>query len=155
MELINQDKNIFGCYVSGPALNYDATIEDEKLAEEKGALFRKYIWGDNGVDDILKKVINIEYGNDIRLILFQFYLNPLPFELENLQRTEGYRKKEKSIGANIIVTDENFFNKEHSSRVTFIKNAILNKLKDLKQEYSNKKIDTRFDLLIDELKKIF
>ena len=154
MSLVNQEDNMFGCFVSGPSILWDATEQDERNAEKKGQLFRQYIWGDNGIDNILKQVINVEYGKDVKLILFQFYLNPIQYELENLDKTEGYRKKEKSIGSNIIVTDENFFHKHHEEKINFLEVSILNSLMRLKEEHKEK-LDTRFDLLIRELKKLF
>ncbi len=154
MSIINKQDNIFGCFVSGPSLLWNATQEDERKAEEKGQAFRKYIWGDHGIDEILKQVINIEYGKDIRLILFQFYLNPIEYELENLDKTAGYRKREKSIGANIIVTDDNFFDRSNEEKITFLESKIINALSQLEKDYKDK-LDTRFDLLIRELRKLF
>ena len=154
MNSINQENNMFGCFISGPSIAWDATQEDEKTAEEKGQIFRQYIWGDSGIDSILGDVINIEYGNDVKLILFQFYINPLDSEIQTLSQTEGYRKREKSIGTNIIATEDNFFLKNNDDRLDFLKSSILSSLIKLSEEY-NDRLDTRFDLLVRELKKLF
>ncbi|MBC6996054.1 hypothetical protein QWY85_19305 [Neolewinella lacunae] len=152
--LVHQKENLFGCFVSGPSLLGDATKHEDEAAEEKGKSFRRYIWGDIGIDHLLKQVVNIEYGNDVKLILFQFYLNPLQYELDHLDKGEGFRKREKSIGKNIIVTDENFFEKTEGERLEFLEASILNSLIQLEEEHKGK-LDTRFDLLIREVKKLF
>lgn len=154
MELINQNNNIFGCFVCDPPVNYDAKEEDRIDASNKGDIFREYIWGDNGIDHVLKELVNIEYGKDVRLILFQFLLNPFPFQLSHIKEIENYRKDEKSIGVNIIITNTNFFNKTHQDRIKFLESSILDRLKILESKY-HKKIDTRFDLIVRELKKRF
>lgn len=64
--------------------------------------------GDRGFCEKLKKLNNDDYGKDLKLVLFQFYLYPIAYELDNLKAIERYRKNEKSIGIPIIVTDENF-----------------------------------------------
>ncbi len=154
MELINSKDNIFGCYISGPSLNYDASEADEVLAQEKNDLFREYIWGNDGIDHVLKELKHEEYGQDIKLILFQFLLNPLDFEVSSLKEIEGYRKREKSIGVNIIITDNNFFEKNHIERISLLKESILDRLRDLKKIHQDSgKLDTRFDLLENELVK--
>lgn len=154
MELINQDDNIFGCYMSDPPVKWDDSEDIKLLAAQKGDIFREYLWGEEGIDSVLKEPINIEYGNDVRLILFQFMLEPFSSHLDSLSELEGYRKKEKSIGVNIIITKENFFDKSHDDRVKFIQSSIMNCLVELEKKFANK-LDTRFDLLIRELNKLF
>ena len=80
---MDNDKNIFGCFVSYPSLMFDATEIQKDNAKNQGDLFRQYIWGENGICDTLKKLNHCDYGEDLKLALFQFYVNPIPYELEN------------------------------------------------------------------------
>lgn len=151
---MSDSKNILGCFVSGPSLYHDANQEQEKLAEEQGSLFRSYIWGTKSISEILKKLKHEDYGKDIVLILFQFYLNPISYELQGLKEIENYRKSERSIGIPIIVTDENFFNKSDEDRYKFLHKAILEKIDLLAEVVRKKKLDTKIDLLRKDLQNI-
>jgi hypothetical protein len=82
---MNVENNIFGCFISYPSLYHDATKQMQALAKEQGDLFRTYIWGEKGICDTLKKLKNEDYGKDLVLALFQFYVNPIPYELQNLK----------------------------------------------------------------------
>lgn len=151
---MNDDENILGCFVSGPALYYDANPEQVKVARERGALFRQYIWGPRGISDVLKKLKHESYGSDLVLILFQFYLNPIPEELVVLKDIENYRRSERSIGIPIIVTEENFFHKSDEDRIRFLHKAILEKIDLLKEVANRRKLDTKTDLLRRDLQGI-
>jgi len=153
MELDKKSNRLMGYFMSDPPVVYDASDRDKEIASSKGELFRSYIWGDQSIDNLLMEVVNAEYGKDLELILFQFILNPFPFQLPLLPDIEKYRKIEKAIGVNIIITDANFFSLEHSDRVLFIKRSLLERVKMLEIKYK-KKLDTRFDLLERELKKL-
>jgi hypothetical protein len=116
---MNEKDKFLGCFVSGPAVHYEDDQKIKDLAFEQGKLSRSYLWGEKGIGDSLKKLKNETYGRDLMIILFQFYVKPLPIELQNLKEIEDYRKKEKAIGIPIIVTNENFFNKSEEGRYTF------------------------------------
>jgi len=157
-----EEKEIFlGCFTSGPATVYDSNkTEKERLVEQEnkleiGKLFRSYIWGEKGISDELKKLRNVIYGRDISIILFQFYINPIPYELEHLKEIESYRRSEKSIGIPIIVNDDNFFNKSENERYSFLKESILKKMDLLAEVVKKKKLDTNVELLKSDLKQIF
>ncbi|MDY7256094.1 hypothetical protein QHG78_22820 [Bacteroides sp. A1-P5] len=139
---MNNIENLLGCYVSYPSLMYDATEIQKQKAREEGDLFSIYIWGNEGISDTLKKLKYENYGNDMNLILLEFYVNPIPYLRQNLKEIESYRKKEKAIGIPIIVTDENFFSKTEEARYRFLKEAILNKMDLLENVVKKKKLDT-------------
>lgn len=151
---MSDDKNIFGCYVSYPSLMYDATELQKENAKKQGDLFRQYIWGDKGICDTLKKLNQDDYGKDLKLALFQFYVNPIAYELENLKEIEAYRKNEKSIGIPIVVNDKNFFSQTEEGRYNFLKQSILQKLDLLAEVVKKKKLDTKMDLLKADLEKV-
>jgi len=97
---------------------------------------------------------NETYGKDLMIILFQFYVNPLPIELQNLKEIEPYRKKEKAIGIPIIVNDENFFSKSEEGRYNFLKQSILQKLDLLAEVVKKKKLDTNMEQLKTDVQEI-
>lgn len=84
-------------------------------------LFRSYIWGEKGIDNLFKKLKSQDYGNGLKLILLQFYINPHPIELDHIEEVESYRKNERSIGLSIIVNNQNFFNRTELERSQFLK----------------------------------
>ena len=88
------------------------------------------------------------------MILFQFYVNPVPHLQKNLKEVGSYRKGEKSISVTIIVNDENFFNNSEDERYRFLKQSILHKLDILTERVKKRKMDTRMDLLRADLQKI-
>lgn len=151
---MSNDKNIFGCYVSYPSLTYDATELQKENAKKQGDLFRQYVWGDKGICDALKKLNRDDYGKDLKLALFQFYVNPIAYELDNLKEIEAYRKNEKSIGIPIVVNDKNFFSQTEEGRYSFLKQAILQKLDLLVEVVKKKKLDTNIEQLKIDLLQI-
>jgi len=152
---MNLNPNIIGCFVSGPATIYGDDEEITLAASQKGEEFSKYIWGEAGICNNLKKLMHENYGRDLRLILFQFYLNPIQYELEHLKEIESYRKKEKAIGIPIIINNENFFNKSERDRYRFLRESILGKIKLLSETIKAKKLDTNTELLMADLEKLF
>jgi hypothetical protein len=152
---MNDNTNIFGCYISITSGNFDDDQKIKNLLTEQGRLFRTYIWGEKGICDVLKKLKNEDYGTDLILALFQFYVNPLLIEQQYLKEIENYRKREKSIGIPIIVNNENFFNRSEEERYNFLKQSIFQKLHVLTEVVKKKKLDTNMEMLKSDLKKIF
>lgn len=153
MEIID---TIFGCYLSYPQMYFDASQEEKDLALEQGELFKSYIWGDKGICYTLKKLKHEDYGKDLKLALFQFYVKPLqiPMMLQALKGIERYRPKEKSIGIPIVVNDENFFNKSEEERYHFLKQSILQKLDLPADVVKRRKLDTNMEQLKFDLQKL-
>lgn len=150
----SNEENILGCFVSGPALYSDADQETRDMAEAKSELFRSYIWGELGISDQLKSLKRSDYGNDLKLALFQFYILPLLEELAYLKEIERYRPKERAIGIPIIIHDENFFNRSDLERRRFLKEAILEKLDLLEKVVKRNKLDTDIELLKLDVQKL-
>jgi len=147
MNLIN---NIFGCYV---ATTFD-TNKNEHENVDIAECFRSYIYGKKGIYEIISKLEREKYGKDIDLILFQFSVNPIPYELPYLKEIENYRKKEKAIGGWIIVNNENFFSTSEEERYDFLKQSILQKMDLLAEVVKKKKLDTNMELLKIDLQKV-
>lgn len=150
---MSNDKNIFGCYVSITQTPPDADLQTKDLATEQGRLFRNYVWGENGICQIIKNLNQENYGKDLKLALFQFYVNPIPMMEKVLKEIENYRKNEKSIGIPIIVNEENFFSKSEKGRYNFLKESILQKLDLPAEVVKKKKLDTKMELLKSDLQK--
>lgn len=130
--------NILGCFLK---VGFDPNLKRGE-AHELGNQVSSYIWGERGISDNLKKLKIKDYGNDLILVLFEFNVKPTPIELSYLKEIGSYRKKEKSIGIPIIITDENFFSKTEEERYRFLKEAILNKMDLLENVVKKKKLDT-------------
>jgi hypothetical protein len=127
--------NILGCFAS-------TTIGDDQ-----GAVFRSYVWGEKGINETLSKLKHKDYGKDIVRVLFQFYVNPNPYLIENISEIEEYRKKEKAIGMSLIINEENFFSKSENERFEFLINSMYDKLDVLDVVVKRKKLDTNVELL--------
>ena len=124
----NKDDDILGCFISGPANYSDEDPAIKECRREKGDLFSTYIWGELGIRDHLRTLKRSDYGKDLKLALFQFYVLPLLEELAYLKEIERYRPKERAIGIPIIIHDENFFNRSDYERRVFLRTTILEKL---------------------------
>lgn len=151
---MNDNSSIFGCFVSITCGKHDDDQTTKDLLSEQGDLFRRYIWGEKGICKILNALKYKDYGRDLILILFQFYVNPLPIEVSNLPQIERYKKKEKAIGIPIVVNSENFFSKPEEARYAFLKQSIFQGLKTLNEVVKKKKLDTKAALLKLDLEKV-
>lgn len=69
---MSKENEILGCFVS------------TTMGDDEGDKFNDYIWGKAGICAPLKILNRETYGKDIRLILFQFYVNPIPYLLQQL-----------------------------------------------------------------------
>lgn len=147
-------ENILGCYVSSHASLRRSNQKAIDPAEEKGELFRSYIWGKTGICDTLKTLRHEDYGADLLMVLFQFYVNPVPYLRQHLMEIESYRRNEKAIGIPIIINDKNFFDKSEDERRDFLKKTILQKLDLLEQVVRRKKLDTNVSLLKADVERI-
>ncbi|MDQ6755849.1 MAG: hypothetical protein M3004_02850 [Bacteroidota bacterium] len=151
---MKDNNEILGCYVS-TTTNAELDEAHRNIAFEKGRIFRTYLWGDRGICDILKSLKYPVYGKNLKLILFQFYVNPDPHLKKNLKEIEEYRKKEKSIGIPVIINDDNFFNISDIGRYKFLREIFISKLYILSEVIKVNNLDTNIRLLITDVEKIF
>jgi hypothetical protein len=148
------DDAILGCFLSWPATYHDDDAETRELLRRKGEVFDSYIWGSFGIRDPLSTLKRQDYGQDLQLVLFQFYVLPLIEELAVLKEIGRYRPKERSIGIPVIVHDENFFDKTDFARRRFLKDVILEKLDLLAVVIKRNKLDTNIALLKSDVEKL-
>ena len=149
-----KEKGLIGCFISGPSVLWDATEAEKQSAASEGELFRKYIWGDDGLDNRLKGLKNATYGQDVVLILFEFILKPLPLEVAGRKSLESYRKKEKSIGLTLFIDDRNFFKHSADRQPLILGDMILEKLTALSNLIRKKKLDTNIERLEQDIKSL-
>ena len=142
--------NIFGCFFK---VGVDSNLSEQE-ATKLASVFRTYLWGENGFGNILKKLKYMDYGKDVTIVLFKFYINPTTSELNNMKEIEPYRKREKSIAIPIVVTNDNFFNKTEEEKYYFMRQSIFQKLEFLERVIQEKKLDTKTDLLRIDLHKL-
>src|SRR5216684_4150855 len=83
--------NIFGCFFK---VGFDPNLSEQDFTNLAN-LFKAYIWGEKGICNTLKKLRHEDYGEDLRLALFQFYVKPTSTELKKLREIEPYRRREK------------------------------------------------------------
>jgi hypothetical protein len=146
--------NIFGCFVSVVRGTWEDEQSTKENNAEKGQLFREYIWGLEGICDDLKNLKKYDYGDGFDLILFQFYVNPISAQLNDMKKIEGYRKKEKSIGVCIFINNENFFSKADDERRCFLKSEILNRVDLVCELAKKKKLNLDTNKLLNDLEVV-
>ncbi|CAM4245029.1 hypothetical protein [Zobellia nedashkovskayae] len=117
-------------------------------------MVKECLWGENGLKNQFSSLKWQEYGTDIVLILFEFYVNPIPYLRGNLKEIGSYRKKEKSIGIPTILDNENFFRLNENEQRNFLNEKIVAKLVLVKEKVKRNKPDFNIDGLITDVKKI-
>ena len=142
-----EDMNILAFFLSYPSLTIDASEEASEEAIKRGDEFRTYIWGEKGIDVLLKLLSYVDYGKDLKRILFQFYIMPCDYERKHIKEIEQYRKKEKAIGIPIIV-ERSFFQLSETERRKFLVSSMLSKFNLLGNVVKNKKLDTNMTKLV-------
>ncbi len=141
--ITTDDNNIIGFYAGFNSCEQ----EQEKVKD--------YLWGNNGLKEKLKSLKWQNYGQDVHLILFQFHVNPIPYEREHLMEIESYRSKEKSVGIPVVLDKENFFKLNEDDRETFFQTTIQNKLDLLNEKIKRNKLDLDLFKLKGDINQIF
>ncbi|MBN8684314.1 MAG: hypothetical protein J0L99_16825 [Chitinophagales bacterium] len=144
-------KNIFGCFLK---VGFDPSL-DEQAAMQLAKKFHPYLWGDTGINSILKGLVFEDYGKDIELILLQFHIKPTLEEEFRIKQIEYYRKSEKSIGVSVIINDNNFFFLNEDGRMAFLKKEISNRIELLWEVVKKKKLDTDMPRLKQDFLRIW
>ncbi len=123
------------------------------VGETDSELIRSYLWSENGLKNKLNFLKWQDFGTDLKLILFEFYVRPIPDELKSIKPIGNYRRKEQSVGIPIILDDENFFGLKENERQLFFKNTILEKLESLTEKIKRNKLDTNISELKSQVEK--
>lgn len=135
------DENIIGFYAS-----FNAGETDQESV-------KSYLWSDSGLKNKLAHLKWKNYGQGLHIILFQVYVQPIPYLRKNLREIENYRPKEKSIGIPVILDNENFFKLSESDRQQFFAETIVDKLGLVELKVKRNKLDFDISQLIADVKK--
>jgi hypothetical protein len=144
---VTDNDGIIGFFASCEHDSSESDAERDKKDAEF-ASFRSYIWGDGGFASRLGSLRYTEYGHDLKLVLFQFYVFPSKEVVDALKEVEPYRAKEKSIGVSVIVTEKNFFDLPKAEQQAFFHKHILRLINELLLTAKQKKLDTNLEKLL-------
>ncbi len=121
--------------------------------ESKEDLVKSYIWGEGGLKNTLANLNWQRYGDGLEIILFEIYVNPIPYQRKFLREIGSYRSKEKSIGIPIILDEFNFFRYSESEKKRFFTSVILDKLELVRVKVKRNKLNFNISKLIDDVNK--
>lgn len=130
------ENNLYGVYASF------------NIGEVEKEYVKQLLWGANGLKELLSEIKWFDYGRDIEIILFEFHVNPIPYELNNIKEIGNYRQKEKSIGIPIILDQDGFFKLNSKGKEIYLRTTILDKLKLLRNKIKRNKLDLDIEKLI-------
>lgn len=148
--------DILGVY-AGFYTNPQESAAEAARREANKEYFKNYLWGadgSGGLSKALKVLRSRDYGKDVNLILLQFNVSPIPGWPRPAEGLERYRPKGKSFGSWIAITEENFFARDESARQSYIQEAILDTLNQVKRRIAPRKLDTDIDKLIADTSKL-
>lgn len=147
-------ENILGVY----ARFYTNPSESKAAAdlrEYNKEQFNEFLWGLNGVGGLserLNKLKANDYGADLKKILIQFNVDPVPGWPQPGKELENYRPTEKAVGVWIIVDRSNFFQLSEGERLQEIGLLIIDRLEGLKKRFSTGKLDIDMDRLVKDVR---
>lgn len=148
--------NLIGVYASF-SINPRENDEEKMVRERKENEFKEYLWGkdrEGGLSKHLKEIGSTQYGKDLKKILLQFSVNPVPEWPQPTKEVENYRPNERSIGVWITIDDDNFFSKDEKHRQEYIKREVLDRLLEIKKRFATRKLDSDIDKLIADIGKL-
>lgn len=151
---MDTDNSLFGCFVSGPSQTWEDSTDTRLLLEERGRLFRSYVWGESGLCPRLKSLRADAYGEDVRLILLAFSIDPLAEEWAARQRARPYRKKERSIEVVSRVDGRAFELLADEERRLFVKQHIVGSVQRIREVAKRLSLDTDVERLESDLLRL-
>jgi hypothetical protein len=124
-------------------------------SEEVCDIFKPYVWDKHGLDTLMKNKLAGDYGNDMELLLIQYYVegkfsNYLPAQ----PKLGNYMKKSRDIVVAIGVPRESFHDRNEFERREFIVDSTLNAIKLVKERLIKKKLDVDFDKLTKDVREV-
>ena len=118
-------------------------------------MFSPYVWDKHGLDTLMKKKLAKNYGNDMELLLIQYYVEGKFSSYMPVQPKLGnYMKKSRDISIAIGVLREKFHNRNEFERREFIVDSTVNAIKMVKDRLRKKKLDVDFDKLIQDVEQV-
>ena len=132
-------------------IGYYISCGDEQVCE----VFTPYVWDKYGFDTLLKSKLQQNYGNDMSLLLIQYYVEgEFSSYLPEQPKVGNYMKKSKDIIVAIGVTREVFHDKDEFQRREFIIDSTIDAIKLVKGKLIKKKLDIDFDKLMSDVQEV-
>lgn len=138
---MNTHKRFIGCSFLGEPLL-------DSGAEQRNGIIHNYTRAINKQFDTIS---NDKFeSNDLRFILVSLYVNPPESLAPHIKDIEKYDSGDRSIGMSIIINND-FFNKEESERLKYLRDMILNRLNQLSLSIAKKRFDIDMSQLINDV----
>ena len=111
--------------------------------------FSAYIWGDKGYVKLLKEILSKNYGNDLELLLIQYYVEEdyKPGWSPEKSRLSNYSNKNKDIAVAFSVTKDKFHNVSEGERRKFVAETTLQAIDLVEERLGKRKLDIDFKRL--------
>ncbi len=150
MLMKNNEPSLLQFTIHYPSVTFAAFGNQEHGAMSQGNEFRQLLYGDKGMLSPLKDLSATDYGHDMEHIAFDFHINPCDYEINEIRAVGTYRKKGHSIDVAVIV-GEDFFRKSHEERRQWIREQILERIRQVGQVVSHQKLDTDIERLLADI----
>lgn len=134
-------------------IGYFIKSGDEQVSE----MFTPYIWKDKGIGTLIdKELSNKTYGDGLKLILIQYYVEGrFAVNGPEIPTVGKYVNKDKSINVAITVKPNDFHNKKESDRKKYIFDTTINAIELVRDKLIHKKLNFDFSNLINDVKNVF
>lgn len=127
-----------------------------KASDEICDIFIPYVWKRYGLGQLIEDYLaNKKYGNDLNLLLIQYYVEgKFSSYLPESPKVGNYSTKNKDIAVAIGVTRDIFHDRNEFERREFIVDSTLKAVELVKARLTKKKLDIDFDSLIRDVKEL-
>ncbi|MGZ3821556.1 MAG: hypothetical protein ACXVB6_13245 [Mucilaginibacter sp.] len=124
---------------------------DENVSD----IFTPYIWNKHGLGTLIKNKLKGNYGNDLELLLIQYYVEGrFSSYLPISPKVSNYMKKSKDIAVAIGVPKILFHDRSEFERREFIVDTTIQAIKLVENRLSKRKLDIDFEELLKDLQTI-
>lgn len=148
---MQETERIFQLMIHLPSVSLTAFAPQESGAMSAGGAFRDFLFHETRIADVLKEVRASAYGADLRRIVLNFHITPSAEDLQDVRPTSDFRKRDHAVEVGIVVERE-FFAWSLEERRTWVIDRILERVEALRPLVARRKLDTRFDALIGDLR---
>ena len=142
---------VYAQFYTNPAESEGEAKQRERDKEQ----LNEFLWGSNGTEGLAKTLKTLkaeDYGRDLRKLLIQFNVDPVPGWPQPGKELENYRPTEKAVGVWIIVDQSSFFQLSEDERLQEIGLLIIDRLEGLKKRFSTRKLDIDMDRLVKDVR---
>ena len=119
-------------------------------------LFRPYIWGHNGLGDVVERFLSgRNYGSDLELILVKYHVYGMfepDWALGDI-RVSNYMSKTKDVAVSFPVKPHQFKDVSERERRLFVVNTTLQAIDLVEKKLGKRKLDIDFESLRRDVKE--